>query len=583
MYLCREPVSKLSNNWPSLCARFPQRSDTAGASTALLAVAASAGLDAEPPAPSVPRRAAPLTRPHAPRRYPASPPPRRRARVVRRRVRRRRGRHRHRCRREQLLQEAGGEELEEDRAGLHEQPKGHRSVPVPVQPGGRGRPDRRGAELVLQGVQGEKCKGVCDWTSADTCVASDDPCATLKKSKCKDECESWRGRSRSKTTPSASDFTKNPTGPVRSIGSPDRARTDETDDDRSRLRIRSTETGCSMWKRDALRVVLSRCSHTPSRPDASAPRAPRSVAMDVSPEALGELKLVRRAAGRAPTRRRDRPAPAAHRAHPRARAPPPRPAPPVFFERAPLEIRVRARARRRYPPPPPGPHRAPTPSPSPPPPRRSRPPSSAQGRPREGQGPAPRARLRGGSRPAASPPRRTAPSSTASRAATCSPPSCTSTSSGPGWTTPGASSPRRAASPRTRRAPRAEEGSRTRSASPATRRTMCRSSPPSSRGRRRTARPRGLRSRRRSSNRTRTRTRTRRSRAAVAPGHRSRVRRAPARPSSARGGARGGARRGVFDDGGGGVFRGSRGYCRLLPPCLLSGSGLGRPFPPPRT
>ena len=28
--------------------------------------------------------------------------------------------------------------------------------------------------------------------------------------------------------------------------------------------------------------------------------------MDVSPEALGELKLVRRAAGRAPTRRRDR-------------------------------------------------------------------------------------------------------------------------------------------------------------------------------------------------------------------------------------------------------------------------------------
>ena len=298
--------------------------------------------------------------------------------------------------------------------------------------------------------------------------------------------------------------------------------------------------------------------------------------MDVSPEALGELKLVRRAAGRAPTRRRDRagsrrPTRAAGRA--RARPAPPRPAPPVFFfERAPREILVaRARARRRYPPLLRDPT-ALTPSPS----HHHHPGAHvlprAQGRPREGQGPAPRARLRGGSRPGRRrPPRRASPL------------------------------PRRRPARRPARLPRARVPrvgragllpARLRRGERRARGRDERRAPRKARGRvRRRRRRDGRRAdpRRppraddgRSSNRTRTRTRTRRSRAAVAPGHRSRVRRAGAPVVRPRGRARG-ARRDVFDDGRGAGPRVPRVLRRLLPPCLLSGSGLGRPFPPPRT
>ena len=58
---------------------------------------------------------------------------------------------------------------------------------------------------------------------------------------------------------------------------------------------------------------------------------------------------------------------------------------------------------------------------------------------------------------------------------------------------------------------------------------------------------------------------------------------APARPSSApRGRARGRGGATFSTTGGGRLPRVPR-VLRLLPPCLLSGSGLGRPFPPPRT
>ena len=65
--------------------------------------------------------------------------------------------------------------------------------PCLCNPAGAVDPIVGGENSCSKASKAKKCKGVCDWTSEDTCVASDDPCATTKKSKCKDECE-WSSK-----------------------------------------------------------------------------------------------------------------------------------------------------------------------------------------------------------------------------------------------------------------------------------------------------------------------------------------------------------------------------------------------------